>query len=113
MIAREHAAPILAKAKRTPKPDFESVVYVTDQDGEEHEIEVGICYDATYEPAFISGPAENCYPDSSEMDIHDVVAMNDLPAGITDAMVMEAAEAARDRLEDEAWQDFHDQRSES
>lgn len=110
-ITREHAAKVLAKAKRQPKPDFETVVYVLDRDGGEWEIEVGVSYDCTYDPGVYSGPWENSYPASGDMDIHDVLILDDNPAGITDDMVMEAVESARDRLEDEAWEHFHDVRN--
>lgn len=124
-LTRLEAAPTLAKLaskhaaiRRIAKPrrktwDFETVVYVNLVDGDDYGIEVGISYDATYEPAYITGLPEDCYPDGSEMDIHDVVAIGELPAGITEAMVMAAAEYDRDRLEGEAWEHFHDQRSES
>jgi hypothetical protein len=85
---------------------FNSYVNVLDQDGEEHEIEVRIEYDAVYEPAFVSGPIEDCYPDSSEMDLTEITSINDLPQGITDEMVQEAAENSIDRLQQEAWDDF-------
>ncbi len=86
--------------------EFKSYVYVLDQDGEEHEIDVRVEYDCDYEPAVIYGLPENCYPASGDMDLTDIVSINDLPAGITDAMVTDAAELAKDRLEQEAWEDF-------
>ena len=120
-LTRAEAAPTLAKLAtkhqairriaRKPIHDFESVVYVTDADGQEWEIEVGICYDASYTAGKFSGPWEDSYPADSEMDIHDVITdINDLPAGITAAMVMDAAEADRDRIESEAWNHYEAQR---
>lgn len=107
-IVREDAAKRLARIPRQPRPDFTSYISLTGQDGSDWEIEIGVCYSAIYEPAYISGLPEDCYPDSSEMDIHDIFAIDDLPAGITTAMVMDAAESQRDRLEEEAWEDYRD-----
>lgn len=96
--------------KRRPKWDFSTTVEViTDVDN--YKIEIGISYDAVYEPAYISGLPENCYPDSSEMDLTGLVILDDLPEGITEKMVRDAAEEANDRITEEAWQDFDDKRS--
>jgi hypothetical protein len=88
------------------RSNFRTQVYVLDQDGEEHEVEVRIEYEATYEPEHITGLPENCYPATSEMELIEVNAIHDLPVGITDDMVREAAELARDCLTDEAWEDY-------
>ena len=45
--------------------------------------------------------------------LHDIEIIDDLPAGITEQMVLDACETARDRLEDESWEDYMDQRSEA
>ena len=88
------------------RSNFKTQVYVLDQDGEEHEVDVHIEYDAVYEPAFVTGLPEDCYPDSSEMDLTEITAINDLPPGITDAMVRDAADDDKDRLTEEAWEDY-------
>ena len=111
-IVREDAAKRLATAKKRKTWDFETVVYVLDHDGADWGIAVGISYDATYEPGRLSGPWEDCYPASGDMDIHDIEIIDDLPLGITEQMVMDACETARDRLEDESWEDYMDQRAE-
>lgn len=111
-ITREHAAKVLAKAKPQPRPDFESYVYVLDRDGEEYEIRIGVCYDATYQAEYISGTWENSYPAIGEMDITDILVLDDNPAGITDDMVKEAAENAKERLTEEAWEDYHSKKNE-
>lgn len=112
-IAREHAAETLAKVKKPRKTwDFETVVYVNLADGDDYGIEVGISYDCTYDPGVYSGPWEDSYPASGDMDVHDVTPLDDLPSGITESMVMQAAEYDRDRIEDECWSDYHDKRSE-
>jgi len=86
-------------------PSFQTYLCLT-HNGEEHEITVRISYDATYEPAFISGAPENCYPAYGEMDLTAVEAIGSLPDGITHGMLTVAAVAANDRLEQEAWEDF-------
>lgn len=87
--------------------DFKTCVYVTDQDGEEHEIDVRIEYDAVYQPARLSGPPEDCYPEESSMDLTKVEVIGDLPEGITYGMVVVASMADDERLTDEAWEHYH------
>ena len=110
-LTRAQAAPIIAKAKRQPRPDFETVVYVLDQDGEEHEIRIGVCYDATYQAEHISGTWEDSYPAYGDMDLTDLLILDDLPAGLTDADVKQAA-ADCERITDEAWEDYHSKKNE-
>jgi len=74
--------------------------------GEEHEIEVRISYDATYQAAYISGPPEDCHPAEGSMDLTAVEAIGALPDGITHGMLTVAAVADNDRLEQEAWEDY-------
>ena len=85
--------------------DFKTYLCLT-HDGEEHEIEVRISYDATYQAAYISGPPEDCYPAEGEMDLTAVEPIAALPDGITQEMLTVAAMAADDRLTTEAWDDF-------
>jgi hypothetical protein len=40
------------------------------------------------------------------MDLTEITSINELPVGITDEMVQEAAENSIDRLQQEAWDDF-------
>lgn len=86
--------------------DFKTYLYIENQDGE-HEIEVRISYDASYQKEYISGPPEDCYPAYSEMDLTEVTPVNDLPEGITQEMLVVEAMAADERLTDEAWEHFH------
>lgn len=85
--------------------DFKTYLCLT-HDGEEHEIEVRISYDATYQAAFITGPPENCYPAEGEMDLTAVEPIGALPDGITHGMLTVASVAANDRLEQEAWEHY-------
>lgn len=106
-IVREHAAETLAKIKKPRKTwDFETVVYVVDIEGQDWEISVGISYDCTYDPGVYSVAWEDSYPASGDMDLTDIVILCDLPATITEAMVKLAASC--ERIEEEAWEDYHD-----
>lgn len=109
-IIREHASKVLAKVKRQPRPDFETFVYVVDQDGGDWEIRIGVCYDCTYDPGVYSGPWEDSYPAFGDMDITEILVLDDLPAGLTDAEVKQSA-ADCERITDEAWEDYHDKRN--
>lgn len=110
----DRVAPIVRRLKeemkRRPQIDFETVVYVPDQEGQEWEIEVGISYDCTYDPGVYSGPWEDSYPASGDMEFTDIVILQDLPEGITEAMVKESA-ADDERIDQEAWDDYHDKRN--
>ena len=86
--------------------DFKTYLYIENADGEQ-EIEVRISYDASYQKEYISGPPEDCYPAYSEMDLTEVTPVNDLPAGITQEMLVVEAMAADERLTGEAWKHFH------
>lgn len=86
---------------------FTTTVYPLDNDGEEHEIEVRIHYDATYQAARISGPPDSCYPAESEMILTDMDILSELPRGITDKDVIAAADSDEERIEDEAWTHYH------
>ena len=86
--------------------DFKTYLYIENQDGE-HEIEVRISYDASYQKEYISGPPEDCYPAYSEMDLTAVEPVGDLPEGITQEMLVVEAMAADERLTDEAWEHYH------
>ena len=90
---------------------FTTVVYPK-LNGEEWEIEVKVSYHAVYLPAKVSGPPESCYPDESELELLGITILDDLPEGMTEEMVLAAAEDQAERLEQEAWEDFLDSRSE-
>lgn len=63
------------------------------------DIEVCVDYDATYQPARISGPPEDCYPEYGEMTINSVTDSDGGEVALTDAQ--------RDRITQEAWDDYH------
>jgi hypothetical protein len=86
---------------------FNHYLLVKDEFGEEQEVMLCVTYDAVYEPAFTSGLPEDCYPDSSEMDITDIgIVMEWLPRGLTTEAVMAAAKAIKDEIEEKAWEDY-------
>ena len=86
--------------------DFQTYLCLM-HDGEEHEIDVRISYDATYQAEYTTGLPENCYPAYGEMDLTAVEAIGALPDGITQEMLTVAAMAADDRLTTEAWEHYH------
>lgn len=85
--------------------DFQTYLCLM-HNGEEHEIEVRISYDATYQREYIYGPPEDCYPSEGEMDLTAVEAIGTLPDGITHGMLTVAAVVDNDRLTQEAWNDY-------
>ena len=96
--------------RRAAKPAhmFSTTVYL-ESEGVEHEIEGGINYSAIYEPAKLYGAYEDCYPDSSEMDIDELVMLDTLPEGVTQAMVNVAAEYQMERIEAECWEHYENE----
>jgi hypothetical protein len=80
--------------------------YTIELDG--NEIDLTIEYDAVYQPARISGPPEDCYPDESELDITDV--MFDLPpdATCTEEQVIAfiTQPVMEQKLEEACWEHF-------
>lgn len=87
--------------------EFNAFVYPLDRDGGDHPVLVRVSYDCDYEPEFISGLPENCYPASGDMTLTKIEPIGKLPSMLTEGDVLEAADAARDRLEEEAWDHFH------
>ena len=67
--------------------------------------EVEVTYTAIYEPAYVSGLPEDCYPDSSELEIESVeLGGAELLPFLTDAVL--------DRFEELCWEHFFTQREE-
>ena len=85
---------------------FNTWITLLDKNNEEDEVMVYVEYDATYEPAYVTGLPENCYPDSSEMELTKITAIGKLPEGITQEMLTAEAEADNDRLTQLAWDDY-------
>jgi hypothetical protein len=86
--------------------DFRTYLYLTDKDGEEHEVDVRVYYDATYQSARISGPPEYCYPSESEMDITDIHVIGDLPPGCDEPDFDTLSVEQQDRIEVDAWEHY-------
>jgi hypothetical protein len=72
-------------------------------DGEETEIEVVVDYDANYQPARVSGPPEDCYPEDSEMTINSVTT----EFKGWESEIANEIENCQDILEEQAWEDYH------
>ncbi len=87
--------------------EFNTQIYPLDRDGGEHIVPVRVAYDCDYEPEFTAGLPENCHPASGDMTLTKIEPIGELPAMLAEGDVLEAAEAAKDRLEEEAWEHFH------
>lgn len=87
--------------------EFDACIYPLAWDGGAHTVLVRVSYDCDYEPEFISGLPENCYPASGDMTLTKIELVGELSPMLTEGDVLEAADAARDRLEEEAWEHFH------
>ena len=74
---------------------------------EEIDVEFEIQADITYQPARISGPPEDCYPDESECEITSIRVM-DTVEGHTDAEILKALEVqvGEDRIVEDLWDDY-------
>lgn len=81
--------------------------YTIELDG--NEIDLTIEYDAVYQPAKLSGPPEDCYPDESELDITDVT-VPDLSSDctVTEEQIIAYLDTAKvqERLHDACWEHF-------
>ena len=89
---------------------FETYITFPESDNEELselEIDVRIDYDAYYQPAYVSGPPEDCYPAEGDMELNSIDPVEDLPKGITQEMFKGVVDASLDRLTDEAWDHYH------
>lgn len=85
--------------------DYTASIVVTGADGEDYDIEIGIDYDANYEPARVSGPPEDCYPDGSELTVNRIDIISK-PACVTDAAINDVIEAKADDINDWLWDDY-------
>ncbi len=95
----------MIQTKRHGQYDFKTEAYVLDQDGGEHEVRVQVWFDCDYDPGKLTGPWEDSYPPSGDIEFTEIEILDELPAGITDEMVREAA-AGSDRLTEEAWEHY-------
>ena len=67
--------------------------------GDEEDVEVEVEWEGYYEPARISGPPENCYPEESEMDILEVIRIDTRqPVVLTEDQLDELTERAWEKL---------------
>ena len=79
--------------------------------GEEQDVDFSIEADMTYEPARISGPPEDCYPDESECDITEIKVMSEVD-GLKDADILDALEKqiGEERIIEDLWEDYMSRR---
>ncbi len=78
--------------------------------GEEQDVDFLIEADITYEPEYISGPPEDCYPDSSECTITSVKVLSQVD-GFNDDQIIEALEKqiGEDKVVQDLWEDYMDE----
>ena len=75
--------------------------------GEEQDVDFEIEADITYQPARISGPPEDCYPDESECDITEIKVMSQID-GLKDADILDAlaTQVGDDTIINDLWDDY-------
>ena len=80
--------------------------YTIEFDG--NEIDLTIEYDAFYQPARVSGPPEDCYPEESACDITDVTFDLDPDCTVTEEQVVAYLDTPRinEKLYDACWEDY-------
>ncbi len=89
---------------------LDTEAYVADKEGNEHEIEITIWFDAYYQAAKISGPPEDCYPEEGELEIVKVeVDGSALPVGVSEADVIAGVMDDGDMM-DRCWDEYFDMR---
>lgn len=81
---------------------FTTYIY-PELNGVETEVGVVVDYDANYQPAKVSGPPEDCYPEDSEMTINSVTP--DTPDWPEE--IMNEIKSQEERFVDEAWEHYH------
>lgn len=86
---------------------------------DELEVTINVEYYADYQPAKLSGPPEDCYPDCSSLEIEDwtVLNINDLSDNGDHSQpspkeLCDAFQADRERIEEACWEDFEAKRHE-
>ena len=74
---------------------------------QEIDVDFEISADITYEPAFISGPMDACYPDSSECDITEIKVMSQID-GLKDSDILDAlaTQVGDDKIINDLWEDY-------
>lgn len=84
-----------------------NITYTLMLDDEEQDVDFQIEADITYEPAYISGPPEDCYPDSSECDITSIKVMSQID-GLKDADILDAlmTQVGEDTILNDLWADY-------
>jgi hypothetical protein len=90
--------------------ETEIEIQVTLPDGQIIDCPVIVVFDASYTPAKVSGPPEDCYPEDAELDIQEyrTDAEWNLSYGITPELFDEALDANSDRIEDACWEAYHE-----
>ena len=77
---------------------------------EEFDVDFQIEADISYEPEYISGPPEDCYPASGDCDITEIKVLSQVD-GLRDADILDALgkQVGTDKITDDLWSDYHSQ----
>ena len=79
------------------------------------DVEVSVDYDAYYQPAYVSGPPEDCYPAEGELTINkiDVGDCEDGDGNVVNSVdVLITLESNyQDTIEELCWEDYHASKS--
>ena len=83
-----------------------NITYTIMLNGEEQDVDFDISADMIYEPAFVSGPMDACYPDGSECTITEIKVMSN--TGYPDAEILAELEAqvSEDTIIEDLWDDY-------
>lgn len=84
-----------------------NVTYTLMLNDDEIDVDFQIDADIVYQPAFISGLPENCYPDESSCDITEIKVMSTVD-GIKDADILDALakQVGDDKIIEDLWEDY-------
>ena len=85
-----------------------NVTYTLMLGDEEVDVDFNIEADITYEPARVSGPPEDCYPDSSECEITAIFPLDTID-GFKDSDLLDALDKqiGEDKIIEDLWEDYH------
>ena len=86
-----------------------NITYTLMLNDEEQDVDFVIEADITYQPARISGPPEDCYPDESECYITEIKVRYPVD-GCSDEQILAALEkqVGEEKIKEDLWSDYMD-----
>ena len=84
-----------------------NITYTLTFGDQEEDIDFDISADITYQPARISGPPEDCYPDESSCENIQIKVLSQID-GLKDADILDALETqiGEDKIVEDLWEDW-------